>query len=109
MNKAPINAIINSQRISSDKNSLIFNQTDPVRQLDSEITYSHYDTSIKTHNRRIIEKTARRLEKEPKGKFNDFYFSLKYRDTKKWRFYEKSNGNRKYWNGRYQTNWEWFY
>ena len=67
LNKAPVNTIINSQRISADKNSLIFNKIDPVRQIDSEITYTHYDTSIRTHNRRLIEKTARKFEKIPKG------------------------------------------
>ena len=68
MNKAPVTTIFDSKRILSDKNSLVFNKIDPVRQIDSEITYSHYDTSIKTFNRRLIEKTARKIEKDPKGK-----------------------------------------
>jgi hypothetical protein len=68
LNKAPVSTIINDKRISANSNALIFNKIDPVRQIDSEISYSHYDTSIKIHNRRLIEKTARKLEKEPKGK-----------------------------------------
>ena len=74
MNKAPVTAIINSKRILADKNSLIFKKIDPVRQIDSEITYTHYDVSIKIHNRRLIEKTSRKIEKLPRG--NLFYFIL---------------------------------
>jgi hypothetical protein len=80
LNKGPVSAIINSKRISADSNSLVFNKIDPVRQVDSEITYSHYDTSIYTYNRRLIEKTARKIEKQPLGKIINFYRKLIFRE-----------------------------
>ena len=67
MNKSPIITIYNQQRIVEDNNGLLFNKIDPVKNLDNKVTYSHYDTSIDSFNKRIIEKTGRKFDAIPDG------------------------------------------
>jgi len=68
LNKVPLNTIHLGERIAKDNNAFIFNKLDPVRQLDSKITYSHYDTSLSSFNRRAIDKEARLTESLPQSK-----------------------------------------
>lgn len=67
MNKDSLDSVQYRQRIVEENNGLLFNKIDPVRQLDLKKTYSHYDPSIESFNRRIIDKIAKKYDAIPEG------------------------------------------
>lgn len=68
LNKTPITTVHLRQRLVEENNGLLFSKIDPVRQLDSKVTYSHYDTSIAAYKRRGIEKIVRAIDSLPQSK-----------------------------------------
>ena len=68
LNETPITTVQMRKRIVEENNGLLFNKIDPVRQLDSKVTYSHYDTSIASYKRRGIEKMVRAIDSMPQSK-----------------------------------------